>query len=80
MWITVPRGPPQMGNKYLKLPQPWKQQLFKVILHIHKRKRKWSSEEAPPPLWRPKPSRCLLSGQFRKKRKRERSRRDLAVE
>lgn len=77
----MPRGPPPMGDKYLKLPQPRKQQLFKVILHIHKSERKCHSEEAPPLLWRPKPSGCLLSGQFRKKRKRERRRRgDLAVE
>ena len=49
VWITVPRGPPWMGDKYLKLPKPWKQRLFKVILHTHKRKRKWSTDEAPTP-------------------------------
>lgn len=38
---------PQVGDKYLKLPKPWKRRLFKVILHTHKRKRKWSSDEAP---------------------------------
>lgn len=59
VWITAPRGPPWMGDKYLKLPKPWKQQLFKVILHTHKRKSQWSS---PTPTAATQPFSLLVGG------------------
>lgn len=62
VWITAPKGPAWMGDKYLKLPKPWKQQLFKVILHIHKRKRKWSPDEAATPTAATQPFSMLVTG------------------
>ena len=50
VWITVPRGPRGWEDKYLKLPQPWKQWHFKVIFAHTKGKDSGVWMMALPPL------------------------------
>lgn len=61
-----------MGDKYLKLPKPWKQRPFKVILHMHRRRRKWSWDEAPTLTAAAQPFSLLAEGtKSERKRKRK---------